>query len=752
MGKKLVIVESPTKCKTIGRYLGAEYIVKATMGHVSDLPERELGVDLENEFLPKYVVAKGKKKLITELKKDAKESDTIYLAPDPDREGEAIAWHVAEAIKADPSKLKRIQFNEITQSAIKEAIRNPHDIDMNKVNAQQARRVLDRIVGYKISPILWKTLYRGLSAGRVQSVALRIICEREREIEGFVPEEYWTVTADMRYQGIPFLAKLHSVDGKKTVISNEEQAALIEQAVVGKPFIVSDVVKKEKKRKPYAPFITSTLQQDAARKFGFSAAKTMMVAQQLYEGLELGALGTVGLITYMRTDSTRISSEALEGAKSVIAELFDKPYHIKEARYYGKSKNAQDAHEAIRPSYVTLDHAPNRIQDYLSKDQLRLYELIWKRFLASQMPDAVIDATRIDMNVANATFRSNGSVIKFDGFLAIYEESKESKDGEENDNGVLPDLKVDTSVDPEKIVKKQHFTQPPARFSEAMLVRELEKKGIGRPSTYAQIIDTLKKRNYVEVDKKRFTPTEIAFKVIDILVAQFKDVLEVGFTADMELKLDAVEEGSVEWINVLKEFYAPFEQQLTAVTGRLKELKEEHQEITDKECPGCGEHKLIVRWSRNGKFLACPGFPKCRYTESLEPEVREETDKLCEKCGSPMVIISRGGSKFLGCSTYPECKNIKSVTTGIKCPTEGCEGELVERKTKRGKVFFGCNAYPKCRYATWDKPLQEDCPSCGHKILVEKETKAKGLFKMCPECKTEFGTEGKIEKGTVDSE
>ncbi len=747
MGKKLVIVESPTKCKTIGRYLGADYIVKATMGHVSDLPERELGVEVENNFLPKYVISKGKKKLVTELKKDAASADIIYLAPDPDREGEAIAWHVAEAIEADPAKVQRIQFNEITEGAIQDAIRNPSQIDMNKVNAQQARRVLDRIVGYKISPILWKTLYRGLSAGRVQSVALRIICEREQEIQGFNPEEYWTITAQLAYEEIRFAAKLHSIDGCKAEITNEEQAFAVEKSVAGKPFIVSDVVKKEHKRKPAPPFITSTLQQDAARKYGFSAAKTMMVAQQLYEGVDLGAAGTVGLITYMRTDSTRISNEALEGARTVLTEIFDdERYLVGEPRQYGKSKNAQDAHEAIRPSYVSIDYAPNRIQDSLTKDQRNLYELIWKRFLASQMSDAIIDATRIDLACANTVFRANGSVIKFDGFLAIYEESNEAKeDGEEEENGVLPDVPSAASVESKDVAKKQHFTKPPARFSEAMLVRELEKQGIGRPSTYAQIIDTLKKRNYVDLDKKRFIPTEIAFKVTEILVKEFNGVVEVNFTADMELKFDSIEEGCIPWEEVMRQFYGPFEEQIIAVTARLKELKDIYQETTDKLCPGCGEHNLLVKWSRNGKFLACPGFPKCRYTESLEPEVREETDKVCEKCGAPMVVITRGGSKFLGCSNYPECKNIQTATIDIKCPIEGCEGDLVERKTKRGKVFFGCSLYPKCTYATWDKPVNEPCPECGHKILVEKSSKAKGKTHKCPECTYELILDADLE-------
>lgn len=741
MASNLVIVESPTKCKTISRYLGDDFIVKATMGHISDLPEKKLGVNIENDFEPEYEVSKGKKKLIKELKKDAAGVETVFLAPDPDREGEAIAWHVAEAIGCAPEKIKRIQFNEITKSAIQDAINNPSEIDMSKVNAQQARRILDRIVGYKVSPVLWKLLYRGLSAGRVQSVALRIICEREDEIKAFIPEEYWSITAFMSEEGMKFQSKLHSLYGKKAVVSNEEEALAVEEMVQGKPFTVSDVVKTEKKRKPYPPFITSTLQQDAARCYGFSASKTMMVAQQLYEGIEVGKFGTVGLITYMRTDSTRISNEALAGAKEVISTLYDDRYQLKEPRQYGKSKNAQDAHEAIRPAHVDVEYAPLKIKQFLTEDQVKLYQIIWNRFIASQMADAVIDATRIDFKVEDAIFRTNGSVIKFDGFLAVYDESKEStgKEGEENVEGLLPDLKVDASLSPDAIEKKQHFTKPPARFSEAMLVRELEKLGIGRPSTYAQIINTLKKRQYVEVDKKRFSPTEIGYKVKEILIGQFKDIFEVGFTAEMEDKLDGVEDGTTEWIDIMKEFYTPFDEQLVEVTKELNNLKKQTQEETEKECPECKEHKLIIRWSRNGKFLACPGFPKCKYTESLEEdEVLEETDEICESCGSKMMIVKRGGRKFIGCSNYPECKNTKPITTGVPCPEEGCDGELTERTTRRGKVFYGCSNFPKCKHALWDKPIAEKCTECGHPILVEKSTKAKGDFKQCPSCKAEF--------------
>ncbi|MGM0444437.1 MAG: type I DNA topoisomerase [Fibrobacterota bacterium] len=735
MASKLVIVESPTKCKTIGRYLGKEYTVKATMGHIADLPVRKLGVDIEDNFTPEYVVSRDKKKVVKELKNEVAGVDEVFLAPDPDREGEAIAWHVARVLKCDPEKVHRIQFNEITKNAVNDAIQNPHDIDMNKVNAQQARRVLDRVVGYKISPMLWKVLYRGLSAGRVQSVALRIICEREDEIRAFKPEEYWTITAQLKDGQMPFEAKLQLLDGKKAVVSTEEEATAVTDRVTGKPFTVSSVEKKQKKRNPYPPFITSTLQQDAARKFGFSASKTMMVAQQLYEGLSLGKLGTVGLITYMRTDSVRIANEALGAAKKYVAERFDAPYRLKSVRQFGSSKKAQDAHEAIRPAHISADYEPTSLQKHLTGDQNKLYTLIWNRFIASQMAPAVIDLTKIDFTVENAVFRSNGSVMRFDGFLKVYEESKDTGKGAKGDN-LLPDLAEGASLTPEKIDSKQHFTKPPARYSEALLVSQLEKLGIGRPSTYAQIIKTLSSRKYVDLEKRRFFPTELGYKVKEILINEFEDIFNVDFTARMEENLDKVEAGDADWVETLKSFYAPFSEKLDEMAGHVAELKKKNQEETDRTCPKCGEHKLIIRWSRNGKFLACPGFPKCKYAESLEQDY-EESDEKCDKCGAPMRIIKRGNGRFLGCSQYPDCKNIKPISTGIDCPEDDCNGQIVERSSKRGKSFYGCSQYPDCKFVLWDQPVKEKCSSCGYPVLVKKNTKKKGEFKLCPSCKAE---------------
>lgn len=737
MSKNLVIVESPAKCKTISKYLGKNFSVQATMGHIIDLPEKEIGIDFEHDFKPKYITSKGKKKVLQTLCAEAKKADVVYLAPDPDREGEAIAWHVAESIAKFNTNVKRVLFNEITKPAVLAAIANPLTLDMNKVNAQQARRILDRIVGYQVSPVLWKTVFRGLSAGRVQSVALRIICEREEAIKAFKQEEYWTIEALLEKTGSIFRARLISIDGAKAEIGNGEAAQILLKRLSKKPYIVSDVERKEKSRKPYPPFITSTLQQDAARKLGYSAAKTMMIAQQLYEGLELGEMGTMGLITYMRTDSTRIADEALKAARTYIGAQFGDKYLPPAPRAYSRSKNAQDAHEAIRPSQITADFHPDKIANFLARDQMRLYELIWKRFLACQMTNAIFDATRVDITVDNCIFRANGSIQKFDGFLTLYDETvEENVDGEEGlenlphiDKGDKPNLK--------ELQDKQHFTQPPPRYTEASLVKELEEKGIGRPSTYAQIIDTLKKRNYVTVDSKRFTPTDVGLMVKSILVQQFPDVFDVGFTAEMETSLDKVETSERNWIDVLHEFYTPFEIRLKAVMGEVKNIRAKNQEVTDRTCPECKENPLVIKWSRNGKFLACQGFPTCKYTEPLDRIAPVMTDEKCDKCGSPMVVLSINGNRFMGCSKYPECKSTKSVSTGVPCPLEGCGGMIVEKKTRRNKIFYGCNKFPACKFASWDLPLNKKCESCGYPIMVQKESKAKGTYLRCMQCRIE---------------
>ncbi len=753
MAKNLVIVESPAKCKTISKYLGKNYSVMATMGHIIDLPGKEFAVDLENDFKPKYTVAKGKNRILKSLKDEAQKSEIVYLAPDPDREGEAIAWHVAQYIAKSNTNIKRVLFNEITKKAVLSAIENPLELDMNKVYAQQARRILDRIVGYQVSPILWRTVFRGLSAGRVQSVALRLICEREDEIKKFIKEEYWTIHTQHNHGGMDFWAKLLSVDGKKTPIPNATAAKAVLDRVKNATFDVTDVLRNEKSRKPYAPFITSTLQQEAARKLNFSATKTMIIAQQLYEGLELGDLGSMGLITYMRTDSTRIADEAISSSRALIEGMFGKKYLPDAPRVYAKNKNAQDAHEAIRPSQVSIDFSPDKVKNYLSKDQVRLYELIWKRFLASQMTNALYDSTRIDISANGCIFRATGSIQKFDGFLAMYEETvEEPVENDEDENVRLPEISEGITLPLKQMLDKQHFTQPPPRYSEATLVRELEDKGIGRPSTYAQIIDTLKRRKYVTVDNKKFTPTEVGFMVKDILVKQFSNVFDVGFTASMEDSLDKVELGEAEWVTVLREFYTPFAEMLAGVKNNIKDLKAANQQITDRMCPECNKFPLVVKWSKNGKFLACQGFPGCRYTEPLEKVAPVTSTEMCDKCGAPMVVLSINGNRFLGCSRYPDCKNTKSISTGVSCPREGCTGQLIERKTKRGRMFYGCNSYPKCTYATWDRPVAQKCEKCGFPILVYKETKKRGTYHKCPNCKEEYQIEAAKEQTEVPAQ
>jgi len=745
MAKNLVIVESPAKCKVISKYLGKDYAVKATMGHVIDLPEREFGVDIEKDFKPKYTISKGKSRVLRELKDEAAKAKKIYLAPDPDREGEAIAWHVANNIAADGAAVQRVMFNEITKRAVLAAFDTPREIDMNKVNAQQTRRILDRIVGYQLSPILWRTVFKGLSAGRVQSVALRLICEREDEIKAFVECEYWSIHGIFNYKGSKFSAKLMSIDGRKSgsndkdpLLPNGAAAKAVLDRLANEKFSVTGVQRTEKNRKPYAPFITSTLQQEAARKLGFSAARTMMVAQQLYEGLELGPLGSMGLITYMRTDSTRIAAEAITDARGVIKTLFSAKHVPSSPRYYGKSKNAQDAHEAIRPSQVNLDFAPDKVKGFLTRDQHKLYELVWKRFLASQMENALFDSTRVDIGAGGCVFRASGSIMKFDGFLALYDETVEdAADTVEGENDTLPELEVGAVVEKKELIDKQHFTQPPPRYTEASLVRELEDKGIGRPSTYAQIIDTLKRRKYTNVEARRFSPTDIGYMVKNTLVNQFPAVFDVGFTAEMESRLDEIESGGADWIDVLKTFYTPFAERLEVVRGNIKDLRAQNQEVTDKKCPSCGEHFLVVKWSKNGKFLACPGFPTCKYTEPLDRGETVETDEKCDKCGAPMVILSMNNSKFLGCSRFPDCKNTKSLSIGVPCPQKGCDGSVVERKTRRGKVFYGCNKYPKCDFASWDRPIDRKCEKCGNPYLIQKDYKRKGSTIRCPVCKEE---------------
>lgn len=725
--KSLLIVESPTKVKTLAKFLGNEFSIKASVGHIKDLPKKELGVDLDNNLAPTYVVIEGKEKVLRDLKKAAKTADRIYLGPDPDREGEAIAWHIAEELNGKSDKVFRVEFNEITEKAVTEAIEHPRKIDMNLVDAQQARRILDRLVGYKLSPLLWRKVRRGLSAGRVQSVAVRLVVDREKEIEAFKPREYWSVTANLEgKEPPPFDAKLFNIDDKKADISNEDEVNNILADLEGKSFSVKKIDKKKRRRSPAPPFITSTLQQEAARKLRFTAKKTMMIAQQLYEGTELGGEGSVGLITYMRTDSVRIASEAQQEARALIRGEFGKDFLPQKPPVYKSKKSAQEAHEAIRPTSVI--RIPGSIKGYLTKDQHNLYNLIWNRFIASQMHNALLEQTSIDIEAGKYIFRATGSVITFPGFMKLYTESGES--GPE-DEDLLPSLSEGDMLKTLGITPKQHFTQPPPRYSEASLVKELEARGIGRPSTYASILGTIQDRKYTEKTEGRFKPTELGALVSDLLVERFSELMDYNFTANMENNLDSIEEGGLKWVDIVMDFYRPFDKVLTEAMETLGKVKPKDIP-TDEVCDKCGK-PMVIKWGRHGRFIACTGYPDCKNTKPLDenngkPAEVQETDEKCEKCGSPMVLKSGRFGRFLACSKYPECKTTKAISTGIRCPEDG--GDIVERRTKKGKLFFSCGNYPKCKFATWYKPVKKSCPSCGSDMLVEKHTK-KGDYLAC---------------------
>ncbi|MFH1709556.1 MAG: type I DNA topoisomerase [bacterium] len=730
MAKNLVIVESPAKAKTLEKFLGANYSVSASGGHVRDLPKKSIGVNIEKDFEPKYQIIKGKEKIVKTLTAAAKKAKMVYLAPDPDREGEAIAWHLATVLGGN-GKIRRVEFNEITKNAVLHAIENPREIDMNRVDAQQARRILDRIVGYKLSPLLWKKIRKGLSAGRVQSVAVRLICEREDLIKKFIQQEYWSIEAEFSADKIEraFTAKLFSKNGEKINIPNKEAADGILKEINSNDFIISKIVKKEQRRHPSPPFITSTLQQESYRKLGFSTRKTMVLAQQLYEGIELEAGAATGLITYMRTDSTRVAKEAQDEARALIGKDFGPNYVPKEPKIYKAKKEAQDAHEAIRPTY--FENKPSDIAGSLTPDQLKLYTLIWNRFLASQMESAVLDQTSVDISVGDYLFRANGSIIKFDGFIAVYMEGHD-EDEEEEKEGILPEMNEGQKLKLNSIVPNQHFTQPPPRYTEASLVKELEQKGIGRPSTYSPIIATVQDRGYVEKEGRMLKPTELGVTVNEQLVKHFPVIMDFEFTAHMEDELDKILEGSVNWIAVLKEFYDPFEKTLKEAETAMEKIKKEI--MTEEICEKCGK-PMMIRSGRFGDFLACSGYPKCKNTKPLPgSKEAEKVEEVCEKCGKPMVFKRSRFGSFLACSGYPECKSIKPILkpTGIKCPQ--CGGDIVERKSKRGKIFYSCSNYPKCKFALWNKPLQEKCPQCGG-IMVEKRTKSEAK-KMCadPAC------------------
>ncbi|MFL6227255.1 MAG: type I DNA topoisomerase, partial [Pyrinomonadaceae bacterium] len=816
MTKNLVIVESPAKAKTIEKYLGTGFRVLASIGHIKDLPSKGLGVDVENNFEPTYEVIpdtkkRNNKKIVAALKAAAKEADAIYLAADPDREGEAICQHLAEEIvpKRPKKPTFRVMFNEITKRAVKEAFNEPKQVNANLVDAQQARRVLDRLVGYKVSPLLCRTVGGRLSAGRVQSVALRMVVEREREIEAFVKTEYWTVTANLAAKLPPaFDARLYRV-GEQTVktggfdqdvkkneilIGNEEQAKGIVEEAARENFVVSEVTTKERRRNPVPPFITSKLQQEAARKLGFAVKKTMMLAQKLYEGVEIGGgEGSVGLITYMRTDSTRVSDAALTEVRDFINGQYGQNYLPEKAVHYRSKKDAQDAHEAIRPTDVA--RSPDSVAHYLNKDELKLYRLIWQRFVASQMTAAIFDQTTIDIAAGRFTFRATGSVLKFDGFLKVYEEGRDEKSDEDDEAARrLPPVERGENLTLNKITPEQHFTEPPPRYTEATLVKALEEKGIGRPSTYAAIMTTIQDREYVERVEGRFHPTALGTTVNDLLVASFDDLFNATYTARMEGALDEIEEGKLKWTDALKEFYDKFAKDLKDAERTMRAAKQ--QAIpTDEICENDGA-QMVIKFGRFGQFLACSNYPECRTTREIAKPATAGTDgdgktaagatgaeseqaEECELCGKPMALKRGRFGQFLGCTGYPDCRNIRKIsksgqvaaapvpldekcpdcgtnlvrrqgrfgdfvacgnyptckyvkreTTGIACPKPGCRGEIVVKKSKRGKVFYGCSEYPKCDAVYWDKPVAEKCPQCDAPFLLEKTTK-KGTTKAC---------------------
>jgi DNA topoisomerase-1 len=798
MAKALVIVESPAKAKTINKYLGKQFVVKASIGHIKDLPKKDLAVDVDNGFKPKYEVIEGKKKLMQELRDAAKSVDSIYLAADPDREGEAICWHLQEELKwkkgdkrsqEDSPKFFRVMFNEITKKSIDKAFEKPGQVNINLVDAQQARRVLDRLVGYKISPLLWDKVRRGLSAGRVQTVAVRVIVEREREIRAFVKQEYWTLDANLEAKKKPYFdARLFRKGEDQPEIANQAESDALVADLEGSKYVVKSVGTKEKRRNPVAPFITSTLQQESSRKLRFSVKRTMMLAQQLYEGVELGSEGSVGLITYMRTDSTRISDDALAEAREFIGTKFGPQYIPAAANVYKSKKDAQDAHEAVRPTSAM--RTPDEIAGFLAEDQLKLYRLIWMRFIASQMNPAVFDQTTIDLSAnglsgVDYTFRATGSVMKFDGFLAVYEEGKDAKDEEDDElKHKLPAVAQGEELKLRALKPEQHFTEPPPRYTEATLVKKLESDGVGRPSTYASILSTIQEREYVTKEGGKFKPTELGMVVTDLLLESFNDIFDVRYTARMEQDLDSIEEGKLDWREAMGDFYERFMKDLGNAEENMTNIKR-MEKPTDLTCDKCGK-PLVIKWGKHGSFLACTGYPDCTYTRELAvdlPDVDgsdlgdQGDEEYCQNCGRPMVLKKGrfgtffactgypdckttkqiGGAQkkadvpldekcpqcgnnmvqkygrfgeFTACSNYPTCKYVKQKTIGVKCP-ECTEGEVVERRSKRGKTFFGCNRYPDCAFVAWARPVPEACPDCGNPYLVEKYLKA-GAFLQCP--------------------
>jgi DNA topoisomerase-1 len=743
MTKSLIIVESPAKARTLQKYLGKAYDVKASVGHIRDLPVSSLGVDIENDFNPQYETIKGKGKIIAELRSAAKNADAIFLAPDPDREGEAIAFHIKESLKNLGKPFHRALFHELTKKAILAALANATELNQNLFEAQQARRILDRLVGYQISPLLWDKVRRGLSAGRVQSVAVRMICEREQAIEDFQSEEYWSIDTVLTGEKPPdFSAQLEKINGKKATIGDEKTANTIVDELNKEIFTASEITKKEKKRNPTPPFITSSLQIEANRKLRFSAKKTMMLAQRLYEGIDLGDDGPTGLITYMRTDSTRINDEALANARKHIKISYGTDFLPLKPVIYKTKKSAQDAHEAIRPTDVS--RTPESISHYLEKDLLALYTLIWKRFVACQMNPALFDQTSISIDAGKYRLKAVGSILRFLGFMTVYQEAADDTAADTNTlnekDSILPDLKKGAPLTLQQIIPKQHFTQPPPRFNEATLVKALEQNGVGRPSTYASILSTIQDKEYVAMEERKFQPTVLGKLVNELLVQHFPTIMNVEFTASMEEKLDQVEEGSAQWLQLLKDFYGPFQKRLALAKQEMKSVKKSATP-TDIHCTVC-EGKMVIKWGRMGEFLACENFPKCKHTQDfkkendgaivpIEREEPEESGEACEKCGKPMVHKQGKYGKFLACSGYPDCKNIKAETTGVKCPQDGCDGEIIKKISKRGKVFYSCSRYPKCDFALWDRPVNKECPLCNAPFLLEKTSKKLGDHLKC---------------------
>lgn len=742
MGKDLIIVESPAKVKTIKKFLGNKYAVQASVGHIRDLPPKEIGVDETHDFTPRYETIQGKEKIVSALQEAASKADTVYLAPDPDREGEAIAWHIAEVIRKQAKDIKRIQFNEITPRAVKEALERPRSIDPRLFEAQQARRVLDRLVGYKISPLLWKTVKRGISAGRVQSVALRLIVEREEERQAFVPEEYWQFKVLLSgATPPPFKADLVKIGGKKAVVPNAEAARALEDSIKGKPFVVGSVEEKERSRNPLAPFTTSTLQQTANQRLGFTSKRTMSTAQRLYEGIDLGERGTTALITYMRTDSVRIADEARAAAAEFIDGRFGKEYLAPggKGRVFKGKSGAQDAHEAVRPVDVRL--MPQDVKEHLTPEQYRLYSLIWSRFVASQMAPARFHDTTVLIDCGPTQWKAKGERLLFPGFLAAMPRSSDEEDD------LLPPLKAGETVTLDKLTKEQKFTQPAPRYTEASLVRELEERGIGRPSTYATIISTIQDREYVRLEDKHFAPTDLGNVVCSQLRDHFPSLMDVGFTAGMESNLDKVADGELGWVGLLKDFTRDFDPALSAAAQNMAPVKAGL--VTDEPCPQCGK-PLVVKFGKSGEFLACTGYPECRYTTNftrdekgkIQPRERQQEARevvgVCPQCGGDVVIKkSHTGSRFLSCVNYPKCTHAAPFSTGVPCPKCG-KGMLVEKSSKRGKVFYSCDQYPACDYALWDWPVNEPCPECDSPLLVLKTTRARGKHIACPNPKCRY--------------